>query len=134
MEATMIKIKNLQQIKKLTLRTDLPEELVNYLSQDLYSIYLWTNYDKIIDFENFHTDLANNGYVAIMDGNETREELETEIGLTGGFQQTIPEEVQIHYFEGSKWRRVLVIYNNSYAMILWIHQYEGFDSYADLAV
>ena len=130
----MIKIKNLQQIKKLSLRTDLPEELVNYLSQDLYSIYLWTNYDKIIDFEKFHTDLANNGYVAIMDGNETREELETEIGLTGGFQQTIPEEVQIHYFEGSKWRRVLVIYNNSYAMILWIHQYEGFDSYADLAV
>lgn len=130
----MLKIKNLQQIKMLTLQSNLPEELLKYLSQDLYSIYLWTNYDKIIDFESFHTDLANNGYVAILDGDESREELETEIGLTGGFQQTIPEEVKIHYFEGSKWRRVLVIYNNSYAMILWINRYDGFDSYANLAV
>lgn len=129
----MIKIQTLQEIKKLTLLSSLPDELPKYLYQDLYSIYLWTNCDKTIAFEDFHTDLADNGYVAILDGSESREELETEIGLTGGFQETIPEEVQIHSFDGSKWRRVLVIYNNSYAMVLWINHYDGFDSYADVA-
>lgn len=81
-------------------------------------------------FDTYHTDMTDNGYIAVLEGTEKKEELEEGIGLTGGFEETIPEAVNLHYFGSEKWCRVLVIYNDSYAMILWIKGYDGFDSYA----
>ena len=128
----MIKIKNLDAIKNLIGKSDLPSDLFPFLLRDLYNIYLWTGYNEKTDFRDFQAELADNGYIAILEGNEGTEELETEIGLTGGFASTIPEEVQIHKFGENIWRRALVIYNNSYAMVLWIKNYDGFDSYAEM--
>ena len=128
----MIKIKNLNAIERLIGKSGLPSELFPFLLRDLYNIYLWTGCNNKMDFRDFHADLASNGYIAVLEGKEKKEELEQEIGLTGGFEATIPEEVQIHEFGETIWRRVLVIYNNSYAMVLWIKNYDGFDSYADL--
>lgn len=85
-------------------------------------------------FDTYHTDMTDNGYIAVLEGTEKKEELEEGIGLTGGFEETIPEAVNLHYFGSEKWCRVLVIYNDSYAMILWIKGYDGFDSYADETV
>ena len=130
----MIRIQNLVSIEELRDQAVLPKGLVECICQDLYSIYLWTGYDGRVTFENFHTDLADNGYIVILEGNEEKEELEREIGLTSGFKGTIPEEVTVHVFENHKWRRVLVIYNNSYAMVLWIKNYDGFDSYLEIKV
>lgn len=127
----MIKIKNLDAIENLIRKPGLPSDLFPFLLRDLYNIYLWTGYNDKADFRDFQADLADNVYIAILEGNETREELEVEIGLTGGFGSTIPEEVKIHPFGENIWRRVLVIYNNSYAMVLWIKNYDGFDSYAE---
>ena len=126
----MIKIKNLDAIERLIEKSDLPSDLFPFLLRDLYNIYLWTGFNNRMDFRDFDADLANNGYIAVLEGKEKKKELEQEIGLTSGFKATIPEEVQIHKFGENTWRRVLVIYNNSYAMVLWIKNYDGFDSYA----
>ena len=126
----MIKIKNLKALEKFIGKPDLPSDIVPFLLRDLYNIYLWTGCNNKMDFRDFDADLVNNGYIAVLEGKEKKEELEQEIGLTGGFKATIPEEVQIHKFGENTWRRVLVIYNNSYAMVLWIKNYDGFDSYA----
>ena len=126
----MIKIKNLDAIERLIEKSDLPSDLFPFLLRDLYNIYLWTGFNNRMDFRDFDADLANNGYIAVLEGKEKKKELGQEIGLTGGFKATIPEEVQIHKFGENTWRRVLVIYNNSYAMVLWIKNYDGFDSYA----
>ena len=127
----MLKIKCLKDIEKLKEEHALPSELTDFLLHDLHSVHRWADYDHLYDFETYHTDMTDNGYIAILDGTENKEELEQEIGLTGGYENTIPEAVNLHKFGPDKWCRVLVIYNDSYAMILWIKKYDGFDSYAD---
>ena len=127
----MLKIKCLKDIEKLKEEHTLPSELTDFLLHDLHSVHRWADYDHLYDFETYHTDMTDNGYIAILDGTEKKEDLEQEIGLTGGYENTIPEEVHLHKLGKDKWCRVLVIYNDSYAMILWIKNYDGFDSYAD---
>ena len=127
----MLKIKCLKDIEKLKEEHTLPSELTDFLLHDLHSVHRWADYDHLYDFETYHTDMTDNGYIAILDGTENKEELEQEIGLTGGYENTIPEAVNLHKFGPDKWCRVLVIYNDSYAMILWIKNYDNFDDYAD---
>ncbi len=127
----MIKIKCLKDIEIAKEKNSFPPELITYLVQDLHNVHLWADYEKLYDFETYHTDMTDNGYIAVMEGTEKKEELEKEIGLTGGYEETIPEAVNLHRFGRDKWCRVLVVYNDSYAMILWIKNYDGFDSYAD---
>ena len=127
----MLKIKCLKDIEKLKKEHTLPSELTDFLLHDLHSVHRWADYDHLYDFETYHTDMTDNGYIAILDGTENKEELEQEIGLTGGYENTIPEAVNLHKFGPDKWCRVLVIYNDSYAMILWIKNYDNFDDYAD---
>lgn len=127
----MIKIKCLKDIEMVKEQNRLPQELITYLVQDLHNVHLWADYEQLYNFETYHTDMTDNGYIAVLKGTEKKEELEAEIGLTGGFEGTIPEAVNLHRFGSEKWCRVLVIYNDSYAMILWIKGYDGFDSYAD---
>ena len=43
--------------------------------------------------------------------------------------ETIPEAAVNYYWGEEKWTRVIVIYNDSYSMLLWIKNYEGYDSY-----
>ncbi len=126
----MLKIKCLKDIEILKEGHTLPRELLSFLVHDLHSVFIWADYEHLYNFETYHTDMTDNGYIAILEGTEKKEELEREIGLTGGYENTIPEEVQLHKFGLDKWCRVLVIYNDSYAMILWIKNYDGFDSYA----
>ena len=127
----MLKIKCLKDIEKLKEEHALPSELTDFLLHDLHSVHRWADYDHLYDFETYHTDMTDNGYIAILDGTEKKEELEQEIGLTGGYENTSPEAGNLHKFGPDKWCRVLVIYNDSYAMILWIKNYDGFDSYAE---
>ncbi len=130
----MLKIKCLKDIDRVKKAHLLPAELIDYLLHDLYSVYIWADYEHQYDFETYHTDMTDNGYIAVLDGTEKTEELEQEIGLTGGYKNTVPEAVNLHRFGTDKWSRVLVIYNDSYAMILWIKNYDCFDSYADETV
>jgi len=127
----MLKIKCLKDIDKVKKEGVLPPKLTEFLIHDLHSVYVWADYDHQYDFETYNTDMTDYGYIAILDGTEKKEELEKELGLTGGYENTIPEAVNLHRFGRDKWCRVLVIYNDSYAMILWIKNYDGFDSYAE---
>ena len=127
----MLKIKCLKDIEILKEGDILPRELLGFLVHDLHSVFIWADYEHLYRFETYHTDMTDNGYIVVLEGTEKKEELEQEIGLTGGYENTIPEEVHLHKFGKDKWCRVLVIYNDSYAMILWIKNYDGFDSYAD---
>ena len=125
----MLKVKCVQDIHTLGENKVLSQKLLDYLEKDLHCIHAWADYDHLYAFDSYNTDMTDNGYIAVLEGCETQKELEEEIGLTGGLEQTIPEEVKIVKIDKDEWRRVLVIYNNSYAMILWIRNYDGLDSY-----
>lgn len=128
----MIEIKCKADIDALNNRPDIPKELIKKIDSDLKAIKVWSDYDNEYDYEsNYHTDLNNNGYICIIEGNESKKELQERIGLTGGLdpEHTIPEEVNNFYFGGTKYSRVLIIYNDSYAMILYLINNSCFDSY-----
>lgn len=125
----MLKIKCVQDIYTLSKGKVLSQNLLDHIMKDLHCIHAWADYENLYDFDSYNTDMTDNGYIAVLEGTETQKELEDEIGLTGGLKQTIPEEVKIVKIDKDEWRRVLVVYNNSYAMILWIRNYNGFDSY-----
>ena len=79
--------------------------------------------------EEFDTDYTGNGYIAILDGSESIEVIEGKLGLTGGLDEVIPESAENFFIGSDKWSRVIVIYNDSFGMILWLKNYDGFDSY-----
>ena len=125
----MIEVKCMTDVQSLN-NKNLPAELVEYIAIDLKTIKEWSDYDKEYTLENYNTDYTGNGEIVILDGTETVKELEENIGLTGGLDATIPEAVDLCEFDGVVWRRILVIYNDSYANIIWIPGYSGLDSYA----
>ena len=127
----MIKIKCLGDIEELVMEHTYPTPLTDMLYHDIEALHEWADYDHTTTLEEFYADDFDFGYIAILNGTESTQELEDGIGLTGGYTSTIPEAVNNHYWGGDKWSRVLVIYNDSYSMILWIRNYDGFDSYTD---
>lgn len=126
----MNKIQCIADIRELEKEHSVPKELIALLYQDMQALYYWADSDHITTLEDFHADMFDYGYIALLNGTETAQELEDGIGLTGGYENTIPETAEIHYWGSEKWARVVVIYNDSYSMVLWIRNYDGFDSYA----
>ena len=126
----MLEIKCLKDIQELEAKNILPKELLEYVNIDLHTIKAWADQDEEYTFEEYNCDYSGNGYIIILSGKETTKELEDSIGLTGGLDNTIPEAVNICSFDGTLWRRILVIYNDSYANIIWVPNYDGLDSYA----
>ena len=94
----MLKIKCLKDIEILKEEHTLPQELLGFLVHDLRSVFIWADYEHLYNFETDHTDMTDTGYIAVLKGTEKKEELEQEIGLTGGYDNTIPEEVHLHKF------------------------------------
>ena len=125
----MKKIKCLRDIQSLEQAHTVPQELITELYQDLAGLYDWAEDDHAVTLEEFHADDYDYGYIALLDGTESAKDLEDEIGLTGGYENTVPESTEIYHWGTDKWVRVIVIYNDSYSMVLWIKNYDGFDSY-----
>ena len=125
----MIEVKCMTDVKSLKAK-NLPAELVEYVAIDLKTIKDWSDYDNEYTLENYNTDYTGNGEIVILDGTETVKELEEGIGLTGGLDKTIPEAVNFCRFNDVTWRRIVVVYNDSYANIIWVPNYNGLDSYA----
>ena len=63
-----------------------------------------------------------------MFGNETNSDI-INLGLTGGLEETIPEAVIKYTVSNDVWTRAVIIYNDSFAMILWIKNYDSFDEW-----
>lgn len=125
----MKEIRCLKDITNLKDNPDIPKELIEDITQDLHIIHNWDDQDHEWSFEEFNTDYTNNGYIAILEGMESEDEIK-ELGLSGGLSETIPEVAEHHYYSDDKWTRTIIIYNDSYAMIIWLKNYDGFDSYA----
>ena len=130
----MNKIQCVADIQELERTHSIPPEQIDLLYRDLKAIYDWAVPDQEVTFEEFFTEDYDYGYIAVLEGTETTEELERELGLTGGYTGTTPEAATNYYWGGEKWTRVIVIYNDSYSMLLWIKNYDGFDSYAEPVV
>ena len=128
MKKTVHEIKCLKDI--MDLEHEYPKEFIDYITNDFKTIKEWADEDKEYTLESYNTDYSGNGYIVVLNGNESVEELENRIGLTGGLDKTIPEVVNIYEVKGTLWRRMIVIYNDSFANIIWIPNYDGLDSYA----
>ena len=63
-----------------------------------------------------------------MFGNESKDDI-INLGLTGGLEETIPEAVIKYTVGNDVWTRAVIIYNDSFAMILWLKTYNGFDEW-----
>lgn len=123
----MIEIRCLKDIKRI--EKQIQKELADKLLTDLLVIKEFSDEDEEYTLEEFNTNYTGNGYIAILDGSESAEVIEGKLGLTGGLDEVIPESVEIFFIGSDKWSRVIVIYNDSYGMILWLKNYDGFDSY-----
>lgn len=124
----MIEIKCLADIANALEEKSISEELAILLRKDLLTINNSCDEDKEYSLETFHTDYTNNGYIAILFGNEHKDDI-INLGLTGGLEETIPEAVIKYTVGNDVWTRAVIIYNDSFAMILWLKNYNGFDEW-----
>ena len=128
----MIEIKCLADIANAKENKSICEELAEILRKDLMVIKDYCDEDGEYSIETFHTDYFDNGHIAILDESTTDEQI-LELGLTGGLQETIPEAV-VNYtinstINSTKWTRAVVIFNDSFGMILWLKNFDGFDGW-----
>lgn len=124
----MIEIKCLVDIANAEESEIISKELAEMLRKDLLTIKNYCDEDGEYSIETFHTEYTNNGHIAVVFGNESKEDL-ISLGLTGGLEETIPEAVVNCIINSVKWTRAVIIFNDSYGMILWIKNYDGFDSW-----
>lgn len=124
----MIEIRCLKDIANATCKGSIGEELAEKLREDLNVIKDSCDEDDEYDIESFHTDYTGNGYIVILDGTESKKEI-VNLGLSGGLEETVPEAVTNYNLNDTKWTKAIIIYNDSYAMIFWLKNYDGFDSW-----
>ena len=124
----MIEIRCLNDIADALKNKTISEELAEMLRKDLMVIKDYCDTDSEYSIETFHTDYFNNGHIAIVDEATTNEQI-LELGLTGGLSETIPEAVVNYTINSTKWTRAVVIFNDSFGIILWLKKFDGFDSW-----
>ena len=115
----MKEIKRISDIEKLKKEGSFPNELIEKIEDDLHIVHEWSDMDEECCFEDFDADDFGYGHIAIFDGTEEKQDYE-KIGLTGGLEEITPEIVEEQLIGGIKWSRLMVVYNDSYSMILWI--------------
>lgn len=124
----MIEIKCLADIASAEESKSISKELAELLRKDLLTIKNYCDEGDEYSIDTFHTDDAGNGHIAIVDEATTNEQI-LELGLTGGLQETIPEAVVNCTINSTKWTRAVIVFNDSFGMILWVKNYDGFDSW-----
>lgn len=115
----MEEIKRIGDIEKLKKEGKLPNELIAKIEDDLHIVHEWSDIDEECCFEDFDADDFVYGHIAVFDGKEEKRDFE-KIGLTGGLEEITPETVEEQLISGEKWTRLVVVYNDSYSMILWL--------------
>ena len=115
----MEEVKRIGDIEKLRKEGKFPDDLIGKIENDLHIVHEWSDMDEECCFEDFDADDFGYGHIAIFDGTEEKQDYE-KIGLTGGPEETTPETVEERLIGGEKWNRLVVVYNDSYSMILWL--------------
>lgn len=125
----MIEIYSLNDIKKLEEQKLAPSKILSLITKELEAIYNWSDEDHETDFESFNAKDYGYGYIAIIEGTETPEEIKA-IGLSDGLEGVVPEAAFNYYCDDSnKWTRIVVIYNDSFSMSFFLKNCDLFDSY-----
>ena len=124
----MIKVKCLKDILDLESNKTIPDSIIDMLKEELVRVKEWCDEFDETSLEEFHTDDYDFGYIAIFEGNETDQEIEG-IGLSDGLEAILPEAAYNFFIDGEKWTKIIVVYNDSYSMSMWLRNTDIFDSY-----
>ena len=124
----MIKVKCLKDILDLESNKTIPDSIIAMLKEELVRVKEWCDEFDETSLEEFHTDDYDFGYIAIFEGNETDQEIEA-IGLSDGLEAILPEAAYNYFIDGEKWTKIIVVYNDSYSMSMWLRNTDIFDSY-----
>lgn len=124
----MIKVKCLKDILDLERNKKIPDSIITMLKEELVRVKEWCDEFDEVSLEEFHTDYYDFGYIAIFEGNETDQEIEA-IGLSDGLEAILPEAAYNYFIDGEKWTKIIVVYNDSYSMSIWLRNTDIFDSY-----
>ena len=124
----MIEVKCLKDILDLESNKTIPNSIIAMLKEELVRVKEWCDEFDETSLEEFHTDDYDFGYIAIFEGNETDQEIEA-IGLSDGLEAILPEAAYNYFIDGEKWTKIIVVYNDSYSMSMWLHNTDIFDSY-----
>lgn len=124
----MIKVKCLKDILDLERNKTIPDSIITMLKEELVRVKEWCDEFGEVSLEAFHTDYYDFGYIAIFEGNETDQEIEA-IGLSDGLEAILPEAAYNYFIDGEKWTKIIVVYNDSYSMSIWLRNTDIFDSY-----
>ena len=124
----MIKVKCLKDILDLESNKTIPNSIIAMLKEELVRVKEWCDEFSEVSLEEFHTDDYDFGYIAIFEGNETDQEIEA-IGLSDGLEAILPEAAYNYFIDGEKWTKIIVVYNDSYSMSVWLRNTDIFDSY-----
>ncbi len=124
----MIKVKCYKDILDLEVNNTVPARLITMLKEELVRVKEWCDeFDETI-LEEFHTDDYDFGYIVIFEGNETDQEIEA-IGLSDGLEAILPEAAYNYFIDGEKWTKIIVVYNDSFSISLFLRNTDTFDSY-----
>lgn len=115
----MHKIKSMNDIECLRNNSALPEKLLEELENDLHVVHEWSDMDEGCEFLNFNADDFGYGYIAVLEATDGPKEFE-DIGLTDGLKEVVPETSEEYLLNGEQWTRQVVVYNDSFSMILWM--------------
>lgn len=124
----MIKVKCLKDILDLESNKTIPDSIIAMLKEELVRVKEWCDEFDETSLEEFHSDDYDYGYIAIFEGNETDQEIEA-IGLSDGLEAILPEAAYNYFIDGEKWTKIIVVYNDSYSMSMWLRNTDIFDSY-----
>lgn len=124
----MIKVKCLNDILDLESNKTIPNSIIAMLKEELVRVKEWCDEFDDTSLEEFHTDDYDFGYIVIFEGNESDQEIEA-IGLSDGLEAILPEAAYNYFINGEKWTKIIVVYNDSYSMSMWLRNTDIFDSY-----
>ena len=124
----MIKVKCLKDILDLESNKTIPDSIIAMLKEELVRVKEWCDEFDETSLEEFNADDYDFGYIAIFEGNETDQEIEG-IGLSDGLEAILPEAAYNYFIDGEKWTKIIVVYNDSYSMSVWLRNTDIFDSY-----
>ena len=115
----MKEVKRMGDIERLRIEGKFTDELLEKIEEDLHVVHEWSDIDEECCFEDFDADDFGYGHIAILDGTEEKQDYE-KIGLTDGLEEITPETVEEQLISGTKWTRLVVVYNDSYSSIIWL--------------
>ena len=124
----MIKVKCVKDISDLESNKTIPDSIIAMLKEELVRVKEWCDEFDETSLEEFNADDYDFGYIAIFEGNETDQEIEA-IGLSDGLEAILPEAAYNYFIDGEKWTKIIVVYNDSYSMSMWLRNTDIFDSY-----